>query len=130
MSANSEVQGGGPFDTVKLALAGLLLLAGIVFYYYFASVPYKLAFGYRLGGLFAGIIIALLVAYQTQIGRFTWHFLLGSRMEVRKMVWPTRQETMQTTIAVIVMTILLGIFLWLLDLLFFWLLNGVTGQGG
>lgn len=130
MNAKSEVQGSSPLDTAKLVLAVILLLASIVFYYYFGSAPYQLAFGYRVGGLLVGIVAALAVASQTQIGLRTWFFLKGSRMEVRKVVWPNRQETVQTTLAVVVMVILLGIFMWLLDMLFFWVLHGVTGQGG
>ena len=55
---------------------------------------------------------------------------MASRNEVRKVVWPTRQETVQTTLMVVVAVIILGIFLWLIDML---LLNAVqilTGQGG
>jgi preprotein translocase subunit SecE len=129
MNAKTEVQGGGPIDTAKLIVALVLLLAGIIFYYYFATEPYKLVFAYRVGGLLVGVALALALASQTDIGRRTWFFLKDSRMEVRKMVWPTRQETMQTTIAVIIMVVLLGIFLFLLDLLFVWLLGGITGQG-
>lgn len=130
MNAKSEVQGTSPLDTMKLVLAVALLLGGIIFYYWFATGPNQLAFGYRVGGLLVAIAAGVAVASQTQIGWRTWLFLKGSRMEVRKMVWPNRQETVQTTLAVVIMTILLAIFMWLLDLLFFWLLHGVTGQGG
>jgi preprotein translocase subunit SecE len=129
MNAKTEVQGGGLMDTFKLIVALVLLLAGIIFYYYFATEPYKLVFAYRVGGLLVGVALGLALASQTDIGRRTWFFLKDSRMEVRKMVWPTRQETMQTTIAVIIMVVLLGVFLFLLDLLFVWLLGGITGQG-
>jgi preprotein translocase subunit SecE len=130
MSVKPEVQGGSPLDTVKLTAALILLLGGIVFYYYFASGPHKLITAYRVGGLLIAVAVACLVSLQTRLGRDTWHFLQTSRMEVRKVVWPTRQETVQTTIAVVVMVVLLGVFMWLLDMLLFWLLHGVTGQGG
>lgn len=130
MNAKSEVQGTSPLDTAKLTVALLLLLGGIVFYYYFATGPYKLITAYRVGGLLVAIAAACAVSLQTQIGRSTWRFLQSSRMEVRKMVWPSRQETVQTTVAVIVMVVLLGIFMWLLDMLLFWVLHGITGQGG
>jgi preprotein translocase subunit SecE len=51
-------------------------------------------------------------------------------MEVRKVVWPTRQETMQTTLIVIVMVFLLGILLWLFDMVLMSILRFLTGQGG
>ncbi|MGH8415654.1 MAG: preprotein translocase subunit SecE, partial [Gammaproteobacteria bacterium] len=59
----------------------------------------------------------------------TWSFISSSRTEVRKMVWPTREETLQTTIAVIVVVLITAVLMWLLDMFLFWALHGITGQG-
>ena len=77
----------------------------------------------------AGTVAALLLAWQTQLGRATLSFILSSRNEVRKMVWPTRQETVQTTLFVIVTVLVVGVVMWLLDLALGWGLQFLTGQG-
>jgi preprotein translocase subunit SecE len=59
-----------------------------------------------------------------------WQFAGDARTEVRKVVWPTRQETMQTTLVVIVMVLILGIILWLFDMMLMGILRFLTGQGG
>ena len=79
-----------------------------------------------LVALGAGIFVAL----QSVQGRAFWQFVQGSRVELRKVVWPTRQESLQTTLVVFVAILALGIFFWVLD----WILGSVTraltGQGG
>ena len=57
-------------------------------------------------------------------------FISGANTEVRRVVWPTRAETLQTTLAVLVVVLLVGIFLWLLDMLLLWAVQLLTGQGG
>jgi len=66
---------------------------------------------------------------RTELGRFLWQFIQGSRVEIRKVVWPTRQETTQTTLAVFVFLLVLGIFFWGLDLLLLLITRAITGQG-
>jgi preprotein translocase subunit SecE len=56
-------------------------------------------------------------------------FITGAQNEVRRVVWPTRQETVQTTLAVVLMVFLVGIFLWLLDMILLWAIQLLTGQG-
>jgi preprotein translocase subunit SecE len=73
---------------------------------------------------------AVALALTSQPGRKLWRFASDSRMEVRKVVWPTRQETIQTTLIVMVMVFLLGILLWLFDLVLMAILRFLTGQGG
>ena len=78
----------------------------------------------------ASLGVGIVVALQSAQGRTFWQFVQGSRVELRKVVWPTRQETLQTTLVVFVAILAMGIFFWLLD----WILGGVThaltGQGG
>jgi preprotein translocase subunit SecE len=57
-------------------------------------------------------------------------FFLESRTEVRKVVWPSRQETVQTTLIVFAVVIVMGIFLWLVDMVLLEIVRAVTGQGG
>lgn len=123
---------GSPLDTVKLILSLLLVGAGVFGFYYFESwqgEPVSLL--YRVLGLLAVIVLAVLVAAMTQSGRNLLGFMKNSRTEVRKMVWPTRTETMQTTLMVFLIVVLVAIFLWLVDMLLGFgvrsLLGGVDG---
>jgi preprotein translocase subunit SecE len=115
--------GASGLDTVKLVLALVFLFAGIVAYYYFSdySVVYR-----TLGVIGAGIAAAALVS-ATDKGRLLLSFFRESRIEVRKVVWPTRQEAAQATLMVVALVIFVGIFLWLLDMLLFWAITSITG---
>ena len=113
MSAQTETSQSGVLDTIKLLIAAAALVGGLYAYYYYES---ELAQAVRvlmvLGGTAAGIGIAMT---STQ-GQRLWHFIQGSRVEIRKVVWPTKQETTQTAIAVFVFTLVMMLFFWLLDL--------------
>jgi preprotein translocase subunit SecE len=125
MNTKAET-GPGVLDTVKLAAALLVLLGGIVAYYYFADaslVPHVLA-------LVAGLVIGLLIAFQSTQGRAIWQFIQGSQVEIRKVVWPTQQETINTTLVVIVFTIVMGVFFLCVDWVLLQITQFVTGQGG
>jgi preprotein translocase subunit SecE len=115
MASKPEDQS-SPFDTVKMVFALMLLTGGIAGYYYFEDQ----AFLYRVLGLLAMVLLALGVVYTTATGQRAWGFIRESRVELRKMVWPSRGETVQTTLAVFVMVLVVGIFLWLLDMLLGW----------
>ena len=125
MSEQQEAVQTSGLDSAKLAVAIALVVGGLVAYYWFDTQAWYLRGGYVLGG----VVLGLLLAWQTAIGRATLSFILSSRNEVRKMVWPTREETLQTTLAVIVVVLITGVFMWLLDLFLFWALRGITGQG-
>ncbi len=112
MATNTETQGSF-LDTIKLVLALLVLLAGIVGFYYFADQPLL----YKVLGILAAVIIAIGIAMTTVKGKTLVGFLGLSRTEVRKMVWPTRAETMQTTLIVFIFVVILAIFLWFVDML-------------
>jgi preprotein translocase subunit SecE len=64
------------------------------------------------------------------LGRTTWAFIGNTRTEVRKVVWPTRAETVQTTLAVLFVVVLMGVVLWLMDMVLLWAIRLLTGQGG
>jgi preprotein translocase subunit SecE len=100
------------FDTVKLLAVLLLLIAGVVGFYYFEDDSQLL----RVIGMLAVVTVAFLIVSTTDIGRRSLGFVREARVEVRKVVWPTRQETTQTTIAVLIMVFVVAIMLWLFDL--------------
>ncbi len=118
MASKTEAQSSA-VDTVKLALAALLLAAGVIAFYWYQDQSIL----YRVLGLLAIVVIAAVIALTTAKGRSTLNFLQESRTEVRKMVWPSRTETVQTTLAVFLIAIVVGIFMWLLDMLLGWLIQ-------
>jgi preprotein translocase subunit SecE len=112
-------------DTAKLALAIVVVLVGLVGYYYFADANAFL----RALGVIAALAVAAVVAFTSLQGRLLWKFILGARVELNKVVWPTREETIQTTLVVLVVAMFGGVFFWLLDLFLLWLTTRITGQG-
>ncbi|MFK7861370.1 MAG: preprotein translocase subunit SecE [Granulosicoccus sp.] len=110
-------------DTLKLAAAGALVLAGLVGFYYFAGQSLLL----RVVALLIIAGLAAFVVYQTDLGRRTVDFFRDARTEVRKVVWPSRSETTQTTVTVFIIVVIVGIFLWLFDMLLSFLFRMITG---
>ena len=124
MNAKVEAES-NQFDTLKLGAALLLLVVAVVAFYWFDDQLLVL----RVLGLLAVAGISIFIAAQSSTGKNIIGFISGAKAEVRKVVWPTRAETMQTTLAVMVMVILVGIFLWLLDMMLLWAIQMLTGQG-
>jgi preprotein translocase subunit SecE len=130
MSAHTEEQGSS-LDTVKLVLALALLFAGIAGFYYFENwqgQPVSVLF--RVLGLLAVSGLAVVIALSSLPGKRLLGFMKDSRLEVRKMVWPTRAETLQTTLMVMVIVVVLSIFLWGVDSLLGWGVSSLLGGGG
>jgi preprotein translocase subunit SecE len=125
MNARAEAGSSG-LDTAKLVVSATIIVVGIWAFYFFAGYSLLL----RVVALLALSGGAAALALTTAPGRQLWRFAVDSRMEVRKVVWPTRQETMQTTLIVIVMVFLLGVLLWLFDMVLMAILRFLTGQGG
>ncbi|HNP37436.1 MAG TPA: preprotein translocase subunit SecE [Woeseiaceae bacterium] len=124
MATHTETNQGSALDTVKLVVSALMLLGGLYGYYYFENtVALPLRVLMVLAGTGAGIGIAMI---STQ-GQRLWHFIQGSRVEIRKVVWPTRQETTQTAIAVFVFTLIMALFFWALDAGLLWLTQTLVG---
>ena len=112
-------------DSLKLGIAVAMLAVGIIAFYRFDDQLLVL----RVLGLLAVAGISVFIAAQSSTGKNIIGFIRGAQTEVRKVVWPTRAETVQTTLAVILMVFLVGVFLWLLDMLLLWAIQLLTGQG-
>ncbi|HKF95026.1 MAG TPA: preprotein translocase subunit SecE [Gammaproteobacteria bacterium] len=118
MASKTETQNSS-LDTAKLTLAVLLLIVGVIGFYWYQDESAL----YRVLSLVAITVIAAGIAISTAKGQSVLSFLQGSRTEVRKMVWPSRAETVQTTLAVVLVVIVVGVFMWLLDMLLGWLIR-------
>lgn len=119
-------------DIVKQVFTVVLIVAGIAAFYYFSadhSSFKEVRLLYRVLGLVAVMLVALSMLLTTGLGRDVWSFALESRQEVRKVVWPTREETIRTTLLVFAMVFIVGLILWLLDMFLFWGVRYLTGQG-
>lgn len=118
------VPSGSLLDKVKLLGAIILLIAGIAGFYYFSAY----ALVYRVVGILvvAGLSVALV--FTTAIGETIWGFIRESKAEVRKVIWPTRQETIQATMLVVAVVIFVGLILWAMDMFLFWGVGLLTGQ--
>ena len=113
-------------DKIKWLASLLVLLVGTFAFYWYGDESLL----FRVIGVLAAAIIAALIAIQTSAGGSAWSFGRTAVTEVRKVVWPTRPETMQTTLLVFVMVIVVGIILWLFDIFLMWAVRLLTGQGG
>jgi preprotein translocase subunit SecE len=123
VTGKKEADSSSSLDTVKLGLAVLILLLGLVGYYYFSDYSNL----YRVLGVLAFAGVSVVIFARTLPGRNLLGYLRNSRTEVRKMVWPTRQEALQTTLIVVVLVMLIGIFLWLIDMFLGWAVKFVIG---
>jgi preprotein translocase subunit SecE len=119
--------GASVLDTAKLVASVAILVGGIAAFYLLGD---KLPLAARWLIVFGALGAATFVAFQSVQGRELWRFVQGSRVELRKVVWPTRQETLQTTLVVFVAIIVMGVFFWLLDMLLGAITRALTGQGG
>lgn len=111
-------------DTVKLVFAIALLVFGIAGFYYFASY----ALLYRVIGILVMLGMSVGLVFTTTVGRVVWGFVKESKAEVRRVIWPTRQETMQATMLVVALVFIVGLMLWFMDMFLFWGVGILTGQ--
>ena len=113
-------------DKIKLVIAFALAAAAVAGFYLFSDQSLLL----RVLGLLVVVGVTLAIIYQTEVGRNGWGYAVASRNEVRKVVWPSRQETTQTTIMVVVMVFVMALLMWMID---WFLAQGVqmlTASGG
>ena len=121
-----NVQQSQRFNAIKWIIVFFIVIGGIVANTHFNNTAWaiRVAIGIVL------TVLALLVALQTTAGQLFWSFAKGARVELRKVVWPTRPETIQTTLIVVAMVVFTALVLWGLDALFFKLVGWLTGQRG
>ena len=110
---------GNKLDSLKWVLVALLDGAGIYGNSYFSDESLL----YRVIGLLVVAAAALAVAVTTARGDSAWTMVKGARTEIRKVIWPTRQETPQTTLIVMVFVVVCGLFFWALDSVLGWLFS-------
>jgi len=107
-------------NILTLGVAFLILAAGIYGYYQLpVLMGQDVSVLLKFAVLMVAIVVSLAVAATSQSGAALIEFSKGSRVELKKMVWPTKQETTQTTMIVLVMVVLVSLFLWLIDITVF-----------
>lgn len=99
------------------------MAAAIGGFYYFDDQPHWL----RVIALLVAVGISGVIALQTKMGKTAWAFRRDAIVEVRKVVWPTRKETVQTTTIVLIVVIIMALLLWLLDSFLAWAVRFLTG---
>ena len=126
MTDEIKVPDAGTADNLKLAAAIVIVVAGVGGYYLLASQPTWMRWLPVIGSLLLAAMVVAFSRYGTEFRRF----VELARIELRKIVWPTRQETLQTTLVVFGFVIIAGLFFWLLDLVLAWATKALTGTGG
>ena len=125
----AEVQtpaGASAKDTALMMTSIVLLIAGIVAFYWFDEQMLVIRVGMVIFGLAAGAGLMWFSWY----GREFWQFAQAARVELRKVVWPERDETVKTTYVVFGFAIVMGLFFWLLDMGLTFLTRLLGGQTG
>jgi preprotein translocase subunit SecE len=109
-------------DNIKLIIAVALMVTAITLFYAYSEYSALM----RILALLATVGVSLFIASTTAIGGTTWRYVKATNIEVRKVVWPTRQETVQTTLIVIIMVILVALMLWGIDSILGWAVRALT----
>ena len=125
MTEQAQASGASALDVVKLVAAVAILVGGVAGFYVLDQYPAALRWLLVLVAVALGIFVAL----QSAQGRELAQYVQGSRVELRKVVWPTRQETLQTTLVVFVGVVVMAIFFWILDAALGWIMENVVGRG-
>lgn len=109
-------------DTIKLIVAVVLLMTAVALFYIYPEYPTLL----RVLGLLTAVGLSLFIASRTAKGNTVLSYVKDTQVEVRKVVWPTRQETLQTTMIVIIMVVIVALILWAFDSLLGWAVRALT----
>jgi preprotein translocase subunit SecE len=112
-------------DKIKIAVAVVLLIAGIAAFYYWDQSP-MIA---RVGAVIAGLVAAVVMFWTSTPGKEFFAFAQESIDETKRVVWPTRKETLQTTGVVFAFVFVMALFLWLIDAGLLWAVRILMGQG-
>ena len=100
-----------------------VLVTGMILFYYFSDVRLF----YRVVGIISVVIFSAFIAYQSDFGKLVYSYVTDSKVELKKVTWPSKQETTQTTLGVIFVVIVVGILLWLFDMLLGWAIGTLYG---
>jgi preprotein translocase subunit SecE len=125
MTEDIKAQDGGSANTVKLVIAILFVIAGVAGFYLLGGQPAWL----RWSAVVAGLVLGGVVIAFSQYGSDLKQFIALSRIELRKIVWPSRQETGMTTLVVLGFVLVAGLFFWGLDVVLAWATQALTKQG-
>ena len=117
--ANIEVKSN---KTYLIAAIGVLVV-GMILFYYFSDIRLF----YRVVGMIAVLILSGYIGYKSDFGKLVYSYVTDSKIELKKVTWPTKQETTQTTLGVIFVVIVVGILLWLFDMLLGWAIGTLYG---
>ena len=112
-------------DKIKLVIAFLLIVAGIAGFYYLHDSAAVL----RLASVLVGLLLAAAVAWSSDPGKRFFIFGKDSVAEAKRVVWPSRKETLQTTGVVILFAVTMALFLWAVDAGLMILVNKLMGRG-
>ena len=123
MSTNTDVTVSGGLDWLKWLVTAALLGLGVYGNWYYQDESLLM----RVLGLIGIAVVAIGIALQTVRGAAIWTLLKESRAEIRRVVWPTRDETLQTTVIVLVLVLVFAFILWLLDSALSWFVSAVIG---
>jgi preprotein translocase subunit SecE len=111
-------------DTALIVLSLLALFVGIGAFYWYEDQALPI----RIAMVVAGLVLGAGFAWFSWYGREFWQFAQVSRIELRKVVWPSRDETVKTTYVVFIFAIVMGLFFWGLDWVLTWMTRLLTGQ--
>ena len=112
-------------DKIKIAFAVVLLVAGITAFYYWDQSPLIA----RVGAVIGGAVAAVVVFWTSVPGKEFFAYAQDSIDETKRVVWPTRKETLQTTGVVFAFVFVMALFLWLIDAGLLWAVRILMGQG-
>jgi preprotein translocase subunit SecE len=113
-------------DNIKLAVAALILVAAGAGFYLLSTSPLVV----RIGVLLVGAVITAAVAWTTEPGKRFYAYAQESVTETKKVVWPSRKETVQTTGVVVAFVLVMALFLWVVDASLAWVVNMLVRREG
>ena len=110
-------------NNTYLIVSIIVLISGMILFYYFSDVRLF----YRVLAMISVVILSGFIGYQSDFGKLVYSYISDSKVEIKKVTWPTKQETTQTTLGVILVVIVVGILLWLFDMLLGWAIGTLYG---
>ena len=110
-------------NNIYLIFSISVLLFGMFLFYYFDDIRLF----YRVLGMLSILVLSGFIGYQSDFGKLVYTYITDSKVELKKVTWPTKQETTQTTLGVIFIVIIAGILLWLFDMLLGWAIGTLYG---